>query len=77
MKENKYISWYDLVKEIYNQVAYKTKIIPVTTDEYGLNKAIRPLNSRLERSKIIEKGFILLSTWKDALDRYLKEIKQI
>lgn len=72
--EGGYISWYDFACEIYKQAGYDTKVVPVTTAEYGLSKAARPFNSRLDKSKLINKGFVLLPTWQDALDRYLKEI---
>ena len=72
--EGGYISWYDFTKEIYRQAGYKTEVIPVTTAEYGLSKAARPFNSRLDKSKLKENGFELLPTWQDALSRYLKEI---
>lgn len=73
--EGGYISWYDFTCEIYRQAGYSTKIIPVTTEEYGLSKAARPFNSRLDKSKLKENGFEPLPTWQDALSRYLKEIK--
>lgn len=72
--EGGYISWYDFTKEIYRQAGYTTKIIPVTTAEYGLSKAARPFNSRLDKSKLVANGFKPLPTWQDALARYLKEI---
>ena len=72
--EGGYISWYDFTKEIYRQAGYKTEVIPVSTQEYGLSKAARPFNSRLDKSKLVENGFKLLPTWQDALARYLKEI---
>lgn len=72
--EGGYISWYDFTKEIYRQAGYTTKVIPVSTHEYGLSKAARPFNSRLDKSKLIENGFKPLPTWQDALARYLKEI---
>lgn len=72
--EGGYISWYDFTKEIYRQAEYKTNVIPVTTEEYGLSKAKRPFNSRLDKSKLTENGFKLLPTWQNALERYLKEI---
>lgn len=72
--EGGYISWYDFACEIFNQAGYKTKVKPVTTEEYGLSKAKRPFNSRLDKSKLIENGFKPLPTWQDALSRYLKEI---
>lgn len=68
-----YISWFDFCCEIYSQYGLNTKVIPVTTEEYGLNKAIRPFNSRLDKRKLIEAGFEPLPTWKDAVRRYLKE----
>ena len=72
--EGGYISWYDFAKEIFKQAGYTTEVIPVTTAEYGLSKAARPFNSRLDKSKLVENGFELLPTWQDALSRYLKEI---
>ncbi len=72
--EGGYISWYEFACEIFRQAGYPTKVIPVTTQEYGLSKAKRPFNSRLDKSKLIENGFTPLPDWKDALGRYLKEI---
>ncbi len=72
--EGSYISWYDFCCEIYRQTGLTTQVIPVTTEEYGLNKAKRPANSRLDKRKLIEAGFQPLPDWKDALSRYLDEI---
>lgn len=72
--EGGYISWYDFTKEIYKQAGYTTEVAPVTTAEYGISKAKRPFNSRLDKSKLVEAGFTPLPTWQDALSRYLKEI---
>lgn len=72
--EGGYISWCDFAKEIYKQAGYNTKAIPVTTEEYGLSKAARPFNSRLDKSKLVLNGFQPLPPWRDALQRYLKEI---
>jgi len=74
--EGGYISWYDFTCEIFRQAGYTTKVVPVTTAEYGLSKAARPFNSRLDRSKISENGFRPLPDWKDALRRYLEELKK-
>lgn len=71
--EGGYISWYDFCVEFYKQYGLTTKVIPVTTAEYGLSKAKRPFNSRLDKSKLIEAGFTPLPTWQDAVSRYLKE----
>ena len=81
--EGGYISWYDFAVEIFRQTAelghpdydkVHMTVVPVTTEEYGLSKAARPFNSRLDKSKLTEHGFTPLPTWQDALARYLKEI---
>ena len=73
--EGGYISWYDFTCEIFRQAGYETKVVPVTTAEYGLSKAARPFNSRLDKSKLPANGFEPLPTWQDALARYLKEMQ--
>lgn len=82
--EGGYISWYDFTKEIFRQATLlgrteysedKVTVLPVTTAEYGLSKAARPFNSRLDKSKLVENGFTPLPTWQDAVARYLKEIE--
>lgn len=72
--EGGYISWYDFACEIFKQAGYKTKVNSVTTEEYGVSKARRPFNSRLNKTKLVDNGFTPLPDWKDALNRYLKEI---
>ena len=73
--EGGYISWYDFCCEFFRQYGLTTKVIPVTTAEYGMSKAARPFNSRLDKSKLIEAGFKPLPAWKDAVKRYLQEAK--
>ena len=73
--EGGYISWYEFCKEIYRQYGLKTEVIPVSTAEYGLSKASRPFNSRLDKSKLLLTGFSLLPDWRDAVRRYLEEAK--
>ena len=72
--EGGFISWYDFACEIFKQAGYSTKVVPVTTAEYGLSKANRPFNSRLDKRNLVENGFKLLPDWQDALKRYLSEI---
>ncbi|MEI3322473.1 MAG: dTDP-4-dehydrorhamnose reductase [Eubacterium sp.] len=81
--EGGYISWWDFTKEIFKQATemgynrYSEKnitVTPVTTAEYGVSKAKRPFNSRLDKSKLVENGFTPLPTWQDAVSRYLKEL---
>lgn len=82
--EGGYISWYDFTKEIFRQAVElghteyseeRLSVVPVTTEEYGVSKAARPFNSRLDKSKLEKNGFQPLPTWQDALSRYLKEIE--
>ena len=82
--EGGYISWYDFTKEIFRQAVElghseytedRVTVLPVTTEEYGVSKAKRPFNSRLDKSKLTENGFALLPDWKDALNRYIKELE--
>ena len=72
--EGGYISWYDFTKEIYAQAGLSTAVNPVTTAEYGLSKAARPFNSRLDKGKLVKMGFTPVPDWKDALARYLVAI---
>lgn len=74
--EGGFISWYEFACEIFRQAGKATRVIPVTTEEYGLNKAVRPFNSRMDKSKLRQAGFTPLPDWKDALGRYLKEIEK-
>lgn len=82
--EGGYISWYDFTKEIFAQAValghteyseQRLTVSPVTTAEYGISKAARPFNSRLDKQKLAENGFTPLPTWQDALNRYLREIQ--
>ena len=73
--EGGYISWYDFACEIFRQAGKSVTVTPVTTAQYGLSKAARPYNSRLNKSKLVENGFTPLPTWQDALKRYLEQIE--
>ena len=54
--EGGYISWYDFAREIFRQAGMNVDVIPVTTAEYGLSRAARPFNSRLDKTKLAENG---------------------
>ncbi len=78
-----FISWYDFTKEIFAQAVAlghteydenHVTVSPVTTAEYGVSKAARPFNSRLDKSKLSANGFKELPTWQDAVKRYLAEL---
>lgn len=73
--EGGYISWYDFACEIFRQAGKAMTVNPVTTAEYGVSKAARPFNSRLDKKKLCDNGFAPLPSWQDALARYLKEIE--
>lgn len=70
-----YISWYQFACEIFKMTGADVNVIPVTTEEYGLSKARRPKNSRLDTGKLKKAGFSELAEWKDALGRFLKEVQ--
>lgn len=72
--EGGYISWYDFAVAIFEEAGLPVNVIPVTTEEYGLSKAARPFNSRLDKCKLWENGFTPLPDWRDALRRYIKEL---
>lgn len=74
--EGGYISWYEFACEIFQTAGYPTRAVPVTTAEYGASKAARPFNSRLDKSKLVQEGFVPLPDWRDALSRYIKEIEE-
>lgn len=73
--EGGYISWADFAKEIFRQAGMSVNVIPVTTSEYGLSKAARPFNSRLDKSKLIDCGFVPLPDWRDAVKRYIRAVR--
>ena len=75
--EGGYISWYDFAREIFRQAGKDVQVTGVSTEEYGASTAARPFNSRLDKSKLVQKGFTPLPTWQDALHRYLQEIEVI
>ena len=75
--EGNYISWADFAREIFKQAGMNVNVIPVTTAEYGLSKAARPFNSRLDKGKLAENGFVPLQEWKDAVGRYITAIGSI
>ena len=76
-----YCSWAEFAKYIMESNGKDTKINFVSTEEYYDGKdmskiAYRPRNSKLDKSKLVENGFEMLPDWKDATDRYCKELKK-
>lgn len=72
--EGGYISWYDFTKEIFRQAGISACVLSVSSAEYGAQKATRPFNSRLDKSKLDVMGLDRLPPWQDALARFLTEI---
>ena len=66
-----YISWYDFACEIFRAAGKTVAVQPVTTAEYGVKGARRPFNSRLDKSKLAENGFLPLRDWREALAHYI------
>ncbi len=71
--EGGYISWYDFCCNIYEQCGLDAEVIPVSSKEYGRTGAVRPANSRLDKSKLVKAGFCPLPDWRDAVERYLRD----
>ena len=67
-------SWYDFAVEIFRQAGKKVTVKPVTSEEYGASKAVRPKNSRMSKDKLVQAGFDRLPPWQDALTRFLKNV---
>ena len=74
--EGGYISWADFATEIFKQAGMNVNVTPVTSAEYGLSRAARPFNSRLDKGKLVENGFEPLPEWKDAVGRYIRALKE-
>ncbi len=69
-----FCSWYEFACEIFKQAGMaEVKVTPVDSSQFPA-KAKRPMNSRMDKSKLAANGFEPLPAWQDALNRYLKEI---
>ena len=67
-------SWYNFAVEIFRQAGKKVTVKPVTSEEYGASKAVRPKNSRMSKDKLEQAGFDRLPSWQDALTRFLTNV---
>lgn len=70
-----FCNWYEFACEIFKQAGIQVEVAPVTSEQYP-TKAKRPFNSRMSKDKLEENGFERLPEWKDALNRYLKELEE-
>lgn len=69
-----YCSWYEFATEIFKQAGINVKVNPIPTSGYP-TRAKRPFNSKLSKGMIDKNGFGRLPDWKNALARFLEEIK--
>lgn len=68
-----FCSWADFARYIFHKANLSTVVKDTLTMNYP-TKAKRPLNSKLNKDKLVENGFSRLPTWQYAVDRYLKEL---
>ena len=68
-------SWYEFACAIFEEAGVKVNVVPVTSEEYGA-KANRPFNSRMSKEKLTQMGFERLPEWRNALHRYIGELKK-
>ncbi len=66
-------SWYEFACEIFKEAGIQVKVSPVSSDMYPA-RAKRPMNSRMDKSKLRDMGFEPMPSWQDALRRYLEVI---
>jgi dTDP-4-dehydrorhamnose reductase len=64
-------SWYEFTRYIFERVGLYPKLSPVKSSEFA-SPVRRPANSVLSKAKLRSVG-VSISTWKDALPRYLEE----
>jgi len=64
-------SWAGFAQEVFRLANLPTQVNSIPTSEYP-TKAVRPANSRLDKSDLDVAGFYRLPEWNDALERYLK-----
>ncbi len=69
-----YCSWAEFAKEIFKYLGYDNKINFILTKDYNA-KALRPLNSKLDKKCLLEAGFNTLPYWKDSLKVFLNEVR--
>ena len=69
-----YVSWADFARKIFKMIDSKIIVENISTSEYS-SKVKRPLNSRLDCSKIKNEFDINLPDWTKSLERVLKELK--
>lgn len=64
-------SWYEFTCEIFRLMKLNTRVIPISTDQFGA-KAKRPHYSVLDNFNLRKIGLTDLRNWKEALKDYIK-----
>lgn len=70
-----YCSWHEFAKAIFEYNGVNINLIGIPTSDYK-TLAIRPINSRLSKECLIDCGYGIMPDWRDALQRYLAELKE-
>ena len=65
-------SWAEFAQCIMDKCGKDTKILPVTSEEYGA-PASRPAYSMLDNQNLRERFYYRMKNWEEALDEYLTE----
>ncbi len=63
-------SWYEFACEIFKQAKMDVIVHPVDSTQFP-TRAVRPKNSRMNKTELDKHGFTRLPSWQDALERYL------
>lgn len=71
-----FCSWADFAKEIFERSNKKVEVNSISSEEYP-TKAARPKNSRMSKNKLEQEGFSRLPCWKEALNHYLQQLKEV
>lgn len=80
VNNDEFCSWAEFSEYIFEITNKNVKVNRVTTEEYlnltGFKQASRPKNSKLSKEKLVNSGFKMLPSWKDATKRYIEELKE-
>jgi dTDP-4-dehydrorhamnose reductase len=69
-----FISWYDFAKAIFEIANVECQVVPIEIEDYPL-RALRPVNSVLNKGKIKRDFDVKIPYWRDSLRACLTEIE--
>ena len=67
-------SWAELAEAVFKLSELPVHVQHIATNEFP-SKAMRPLNSRMSKQSLDLAGFKRLPPWRDAVQRYLEELR--